>query len=61
MPAKAYRVRYFAKCGAVRYQKFDSLEEAQAFYDSLNGVAEIQRRVDGSDQYEMHLPPTLEF
>jgi len=41
---KPYRVRYWHQDedGREDYMEFDTLEQAQEFYDSLGGMAELQ-------------------
>ena len=40
--------------------EFETREEAQAFYDSLDGKAEIQRYVEEIHDYEVVVYPTFE-
>ncbi|MCM1101922.1 MAG: hypothetical protein NC398_11125 [Acetatifactor muris] len=58
---KDYRVRYWEQDGQESYMEFNTMEQAQLFYDSLNGMAEIQKYAEETHRYEMVLPPTFEF
>ena len=40
---KEFRVMYWGQDGRAEFMEFDSMEQAQAFYDSLGGEATIQR------------------
>lgn len=59
---KEYRVKYWREDedGGAGYIEFDTQEEAQAFYDSLDGKAEIQRYVEAIHTYETTVAPTFE-
>lgn len=59
---KPYRVKYWHldEDGREEYMEFDSLEQAQAFYDSLDGRAEIQKYVAENHNYEVVVFPTFE-
>lgn len=59
---KEYRVRFWHQAGDGReeYMEFDSPEQAQAFYDGLDGKAEIQRYVEEIHDYEVVVYPTIE-
>ena len=59
---KEYRVKYWLedKDGREEYMGFETREEAQAFYDSLDGKAEIQRYVEAIHDYEAVVYPTFE-
>ena len=59
---KEYRVKYWHRDGDGReeYMEFETREEAQAFYDSLDGKAEIQRYVEEIHDYEVAVYPTFE-
>lgn len=59
---KEYRVRFWHQNdGREDYLEFDTPEEAQAFYDSLDGKAEIQRYVEEIHDYEAVVYPAFEF
>ncbi len=60
---KEYRVRFFHgdRDGEEDFMEFDTMELAQAFYDSLDGQAEIQQYVDRIHAYETIVAPTYEF
>lgn len=60
---KEYRVRYWpeGQDGRTEYMEFDTREQAQEFYDSLDGMAEIQRYVEEIHDYEAVVYPTLEY
>lgn len=51
---KEYRVKYWLEDqdGREEYMEFGSVEQAQAFYDSLDGKAEIQKYVEEIHDYE---------
>ncbi len=59
---KEYRVKYWHpdEDGREDYMEFETREEAQAFYDSLGGRAEIQRYVEEIHDYEVAVYPTFE-
>lgn len=61
MVTKKYRVKIQGDDGAVSFQEFESREQAQELYDSLNGKAEIQRFVEVISDYETIVYPTFEF
>ena len=56
-----YRVKYWCDDGAESYVSFDSFVLAEAFYNSLDGLAEIQRYVEERHEYEAYVYPTLEY
>lgn len=60
---KPFRVRFWQQNedGSEAFMEFDSIEQAQAFYDSLDGQAEIQKYIEERHAYEMVMPPTYEF
>lgn len=60
---KEYRVRYWLQDqdGREEYMEFDTMEEAQDFYDSQNGLAEIQKYDAERHCYEDVLYPTFEY
>ncbi len=59
---KEYRVKYWLEDqdGREEYMEFGSVEQAQAFYDSLDGKAEIQKYVEEIHDYEVVVYPTFE-
>ncbi|MCI9191762.1 MAG: hypothetical protein HFH84_19715 [Lachnospiraceae bacterium] len=59
---KEYRVKYWREDGDGReeYMEFETMDQAQAFYDSLNGKAEIQKYVEEIHDYEVVAYPTFE-
>ena len=59
---KEYRVKYWREDGDGReeYMEFETMDQAQAFYDSLDGRAEIQRYVEEIHDYEVAVYPTFE-
>ena len=59
---KEYRVKFWHQDedGREEYMEFDTMEQAQAFYDSLDGMAEIQRYVEEIHDYEIVVYPTFE-
>ena len=60
---KPFRVRFWHQDqdGREDCMEFDSMEQAQCFYDSLDGKAEIQRYTGERYAYEMVVAPTYEF
>ena len=58
---KKYRVRYWGEDGAEEFMDFETMEQAQHFYDSLDGKAEIQRYVEEIHGYEAVVYPTFEY
>lgn len=58
---KDYRVRYWEQDGQESYIEFGTIEQAQLFYDSLNGMAEIQKYVEAIHAYEAVVYPTFEL
>lgn len=46
-----YRVKYWCEDGAEGYVGFDSFALAEAFYNSLDGLAEIQQYNKDSQAY----------
>lgn len=58
---KDFRVRYWEQDGQESYIEFDTMEQAQQFYDSLDGMAEIQKYVEAIHAYEAVVYPTFEF
>lgn len=58
-----YRVRFWHKDqdGREEYMEFESMEQAQEFYDGQDGRAEIQKYVEERDAYEAVVYPTFEF
>lgn len=59
---KEYRVKYWLEDqdGREDYMEFDTMDQAQVFYDSLDGKAEIQRYVEAIHDYEAVVYPTFE-
>lgn len=59
---KPFRVRFLRpdEDGREECMEFDSMEQAQAFYDGLNGKAEIQKYIEDRHAYEMVVAPTFE-
>lgn len=60
---KPYRVRFWHQDedGRADCTEFDTREEAQAFYDNMDGQAEIQKYIEERHAYEMIVAPTYEF
>lgn len=60
---KKYRVRfwYSDQDGRKDYMEFGTMEQAQVFYDSLNGMAEIQEWNEKWGRWWMVVPPTFEI
>jgi len=60
---KEYRVRFFHgdRDGEEDFMEFDPIEQAQHFYDSLDGKAEIQKYNDYLRCYESTVYPTFEY
>lgn len=60
---KKYRVRYWHQDqdGREDCMEFDTMEQAQQFYDGLDGMAEIQQYVEEIHGYEAVVYPTFEF
>ncbi len=60
---KEFRVRFWHQDedGREEVVEFDTQEQAQDFYDSLDGKAEIQKYVDRLHTYETIVGPTYEF
>ena len=56
-----YRVKYWCEDGAECHIGFDSLEQAQGFYDSLEGLAEIQQYNEEWHKYEALVYPEFEY
>lgn len=56
---KEYRVRFFHgdRDGEEDFMEFDSIEQAQHFYDSLDGNGEIQRYSEERHAYETIVEP----
>ena len=59
---KIYRVRYWLEDqdGREEHMEFDTMGQAQAFYDSLGGKAEIQEYIEERHGYEAVVYPTFE-
>lgn len=58
-PAKPYAVRFFGRDAEGRAE-FDTLEQAQVLYDSLDGKAEIQKWDPGKHVYDAVMFPEFE-
>lgn len=56
-----YRVRYWREDGSEDYMGFNTMEQAQEFYDSLNGMAEIQKYIEERHEYVGVVYPEFEF
>ena len=56
-----YRVRYWELDGNEKYIGFRTIKQAQLFYDSVNGMAEIQKYVEERHEYEDVMYPEFEF
>lgn len=56
---KEYRVKYWHRDGDGReeYMEFDTMDQAQVFYDSLDGNGEIQRYSEELHAYETIVEP----
>lgn len=63
MPVKEYRVRYWHQDGDGRedYMEFDTMEQAQQFYDSLDRKAVIGKWNPEKREYEAVAYPEFEF
>lgn len=59
---KGYRVRYWLEDqdGREEHMEFDTMEQAQAFYNGLGGRAEIQKYIEEYHGYEAVVHPTFE-
>ena len=57
---KEYRVRFWREDWSGDFLEFDSMEQAQVFYNSVSGQAEIQRYVEEIHDYEVVVYPTFE-
>lgn len=59
---KEYRVNYWHQDedGREEYMEFDTMEQAQDFYDSLGGEAEIQKYIEDFHGYETVMHPESE-
>jgi len=60
-PMDEYRVRYWNEDGREDYMGFGTMEQAQVFYDSLDGMAEIQKYDEEQHAYEAVVFPKFEF
>lgn len=58
---KAYRVRYWLEDGSQDFWECDTMQEALEFYDSRNGLAEVQMYDGENHCYVDVLYPTLEY
>lgn len=59
---REFRVKYWHENydGREDYMEFDTMEEAQAFYDSLGGRAEIEKYNEERHYYETVVRPEFE-
>ena len=59
---KRYRVRFWLEDqdGREEHMEFGTMAQAQAFYDSRGGKAEIQEYIEGRHGYEAVVYPTFE-
>ena len=57
-----YRVRYWLadQDGREEYMEFGTMEQAQVFYDSLDGMAEIQEWSEMWGRWWTVVPPEFE-
>ncbi len=58
---KDFRVMYWGPDGGDKFMEFDTMEQAQEFYESLNGVATIQRYFAEFHAYVDIQYPTFEY
>ena len=58
---KPYKVRFENEDGKEVSQDFDTMEEAQQLYDSLNGAAVIQKWVEEWQRYDDVVFQIFEF
>jgi hypothetical protein len=58
---KEFRVMYWGPDSGDEFMEFDTMEQAQEFYDSLNGVATIQRYFAEFHDYVDIQYPTFEY
>ncbi len=58
---KGYRVKFWQNDGTEEHLEFDSMERAQTFYDSLDGLAEIQQYSEERHGYEAIIYPEFEY
>ena len=56
-----YRVRYWNEDRSEDYMGFNTMEQAQKFYDDLDGMAEIQKYEETIHAYVDVVYPTFEF
>nr|WP_300842338.1 hypothetical protein [uncultured Acetatifactor sp.] len=61
MDHKKYRVKFRGDDGKVIFQEFDTMEQAQNLYDSLDGKAEIHQYIEDLGRYEIVVYPTFEY
>ena len=56
-----YRIKYWCEDGAEGYIGFGSLEMAMEFYESLDGLAEVQQYNEERHEYEAVVYPEFGF
>lgn len=61
MEHKQYRVKFQDDDGKVIFREFDTMEQAQDFYNSLDEKAEIQKFNEDQSRYEIVVYPTFEY
>lgn len=61
MENKQYRVKYQGEEGERIFRYFDTMEQAQGLYDSLDGKAEIHQYIEDLSRYEIVVYPTFEY
>lgn len=58
---KAYRVKRWHEDGSKSFREFDTIEMAMEFYESLDGLAEVQRYNEERHGYEAVVYPEFGF
>nr|WP_296458289.1 hypothetical protein [uncultured Acetatifactor sp.] len=60
---KPYRVRFWSQDGngQEEFMGFDTMEQAQSLYESLDGLAEIQQYSEERHEYEALVYPEFEY
>ncbi|WP_276950622.1 hypothetical protein [Acetatifactor muris] len=61
MEHKQYRVKFQDDGGKVIFREFDTMEQAQDLYNSLDEKAEIQKFNEDLGHYEIVVYPTFEY
>lgn len=56
-----YRIKYWCEDGAEGYIGFDTLEMATEFYESMEGLAELQQYIEERHCYEAIIYPEFEY